>query len=240
MLNFRALRVGGQVLKEILSKHVSPPILPHGYYPFSVTPKRGAIPPGTSGHTPGKPPVPPKKFPELLYFPKFFRWLGMKIRLKYLKRVWDPEFSEGAFIYGSTQAICRISEIVHFDKPNELRSLLTDQAEKQLRADMLGKLTHIQRKVILLKPTDIKLLVPIKVQLITDKENRKLCLVMLKSLSMKWYQENQNLKLVLIVIDTEFTREYTQGNKSEWFVSLFKIVQCALINGSAGPPKPQA
>jgi len=173
-----------------------------------------------------------RKFPDLLYFPHIFRWLGNKMKFKYLQNTWDPEFSEGAFIYGSTRAICRITEIINEDRPDQLKGLLTTMAEEKLKLDMEIKLSPLQKEVIKIDQDDIKLLVPMKVQLVNNKSDQKYCAVLLKSLSMKWYEDKNTVKLALIVIETEFRRNYQEEAPAEWIISLFNVVQCMLVGGA--------
>ncbi|KAK9736408.1 hypothetical protein QE152_g12507 [Popillia japonica] len=146
--------------------------------------------------------------------------------------MWDPDFSEGAFIYGSTHAICKITDIISRNKPNELKNLVEVRAEKKLTHEMRVILTDQQKKAIRLTPDDIKLLVPLKVLFNTDK-NQKRCTILLKTLAMKWCEIGSSLKLVLIVLETEFKRDYSKGTSSEWIISLFNVLQCSLINDSS-------
>lgn len=171
------------------------------------------------------------KLPELLYFPHIFRWLNAKYRLKYLQKMWDPDFSEGGFIYGSTHAICKITDIISRNKPDELKNIVDLRVERKLAHEMRVILSEQQKKAMRLTPEDIKLLVPLKVIFDTNK-NQKRCSILLKTLAMKWCQIGSSLKLVLIVLETEFKRDYSKGLNSEWIVSLFNILQCSLINDS--------
>lgn len=43
------------------------------------------------------------KTPDLIYVPQIMKWLKNKLKFKLLKKSWDPDFTEGAFIYGSTR-----------------------------------------------------------------------------------------------------------------------------------------
>lgn len=171
------------------------------------------------------------KTPDLIYVPHVLRWLKTKFRLKYLQRAWDPEFSEGAFIYGTTRAVCRITEIIHEDKPEKLDGLLTDSAKIKLEDDIASRLTKMQKQIIKLRPDDIKILVPIAVNLKTEGFT-KLCDVSLRSLALKWYEDRGNLKLVLVALQTEFMRDYTHGTNSEWIISVFDILECAMLSES--------
>lgn len=176
------------------------------------------------------------KLPELLYFPHIFRWLNAKYRLKYLQKMWDPEFSEGAFIYGTTHAICKITDIISRNKPDELKNFVDYRVEKKLSHEMRVILSDQQKQAMKLSPEDIKLLVPMKVIFDTNK-NQKRCRILLKTLAMKWCKIGSSLKLVLIVLETEFKRDYTKTFSSEWIISLFNILQCSLISDSP-PPRP--
>lgn len=104
------------------------------------------------------------KTPDLVYFPQVMRWVKTKIGFKVLQKAWDPEFSEGAFIYGSTRAICRITEAIgNEDKNNDLKHLVTPGLWKKLHRDIHANLSEIQKRIIVLQPEDIKLLIPIEV-----------------------------------------------------------------------------
>ncbi|XP_071054154.1 uncharacterized protein [Onthophagus taurus] len=169
------------------------------------------------------------KLPDLLYVPHVFRWLSAKYRLKYLQKMWDPEFTEGGFIYGTTHAICKITDIISRNKPDELDSLVENHVKEKLKQYMRIGLSEHQKRAIRLQPDDIKLLVPMKVAFDT-KQYQKRCNVLLKTLAMKWFTVGNSLKLVLIVIETEFSRDYTKGTDSEWNISTFNILQCTLVN----------
>lgn len=173
------------------------------------------------------------KLPELLYFPHIFRWLNAKYRLKYLQRMWDPDFTEGAFIYGTTHAICKITDIISRNKPEELKNLVEVRVERKLVHEMRVILSEQQKKAIRLTPDDIKLLVPLKV-IFDTKDNQKRCNILLKILAMKWCQIGSSFKLVLIVLETEFKRDYSRGLNSEWIISLFNILQCSFLNDTRG------
>lgn len=169
------------------------------------------------------------KLPELLYFPHVFRWLKAKYQLKYLQKVWDPEFSEGGFIYGSTHAICRVTEAISANKPQEFKDLVSQDVAKKLTNDMKRVLTENQRKAIKLTPDDIKLLVPMRVHFDNDMY-KKMCRILLKTLAMKWVDVGSSLKLALVVIEAEFLRDYSFGTNSEWCINTFNILQCSILN----------
>ncbi|KAJ8946696.1 hypothetical protein NQ318_006953 [Aromia moschata] len=161
------------------------------------------------------------KTPELIYIPHLTRWLKTKFQLRKLQKTWDPEFSEGVFIYGTTKAVCRITEIIHQNKPGELEGLLTTSAKIKLTDDMTNKLTKTQKKIIKIKPEDIKILVPTTVHLTTDGD-KKNCRVGMRILALKWIQQsNGALRLVLIY--------YTDGQQSDWTISAFDVLECAIL-----------
>ena len=170
------------------------------------------------------------KTPDLIYMPHVIRWIKSKLRFKYLKKIWDPEFSEGAFIYGSTRAVCRITEIISNGNTEELEGLMTDSAKIKLQDDINYRLTPTQRKLIVLRPEDIKILVPISVSF--NKEGvGKTCKVNLRVLALKWHEVgNENYKLVLVALQTEFLRDYAKTAPREWNISGFSILECAMLS----------
>lgn len=170
----------------------------------------------------------PPRTPELIYVPHVMRWLKTKIKFKYLKKTWDPEFSEGAFIYGSTHAICRITEIINENKFHELKNLITPSIKVKMY-DQIRKLSPNQRKMIKLKPSDIKLLVPLSVTLRSNGVE-KICCVNLRLLALKWFEIPRALRLVLVALETEFSRDYTKGATPEWTISGFDIIECTMLD----------
>lgn len=171
------------------------------------------------------------KTPELIYVPHILRWLKTKLKFKYLQKKWDPDFSEGAFIYGTTTAICKITEIISKNKPDELNGLLTVTAKEKLVEDA-KRLTQLQKMIIRIKPEDIKILVPLSVNLIADGIERK-CSVDLRILALKWYEITGSLRLVLVALQSEFFREYSQRAPSEWTISKFDILECVMLSEAA-------
>lgn len=177
-------------------------------------------------HSNGKEKSSPK-LPELFYFPHVTRWLKTKLRFKYLQKTWDPDFSEGAFIFGTTQALCRITEIINANRLQDLKNLVKPSVERKLKEDVEVKLTSMQKEMIQLRPEDIKLLVPLQVKFETG-DGRRICNVLLKSLSLKWHESPKNLKLVLIILEAAFERDYSNV-PNEWIISDFDIQQCSIV-----------
>ncbi|EFA06065.1 uncharacterized protein LOC107398255 [Tribolium castaneum] len=169
------------------------------------------------------------KTPDLIYVPHVFRWVKSKLRFKYLKKIWDPEFSEGAFIYGSTKAVCKITEIISSGRLDELDGLMTVSAKIRLQDDVTYRLNPTQRNLILLKPEDIKILIPITVTLAKEGAGR-MCRVNLRILGLKWHEvTSDNYKLVLVALQTEFSRDYSEEATPEWIISGFSILECAML-----------
>lgn len=182
----------------------------------------------------------PPKLPELFYVPKITNWLKTKYRLRLLKKRYDPYFSEGAFIYGTQIALCRITEIISDRQIDDLDELVTSNV-KQYIVDYLmkRKMTPLQIDMIRTRPEDIKLMVPLNVKFEnydeeeSKKNNREtLCKILLKCLAMKWYKYNDNLKLVLVVIESEFQRKYAYGKEYDWIVGGFDLKQCSMLTGA--------
>ncbi|XP_056632821.1 uncharacterized protein LOC130442587 [Diorhabda sublineata] len=172
------------------------------------------------------------KTPDLIYIPHIFRWVKTKFQFKYLQRTCDPEFTEGAFIFGTSKAVCRITEIIHEDRPEELDELLTPSARLKLKQDMKTKLTKLQKTIIKLKPEDIKILVPINVNLRHEGPN-KICRVGMRVLALKWMKPNNGpMRLVLVAIQTEFSREYKQETVTDWNISAFDVLECVVLSTS--------
>lgn len=144
--------------------------------------------------------------------------------------MWDPEFSEGAFIYGSSKAVCRITEIIHENKPEDLGDLLTPTARIKLKEIMKTKLTKLQKNIIKINPEDIKILVPMTIALTNDK-NEKHVKVGMRVLALKWIQPDVgNFKLVLVALQTEFYRDYYNGAVPEWIISSFDVLDCVVLS----------
>lgn len=173
------------------------------------------------------------KTPDLVYFPQILRWIRTKIGFRILRSSWDPEFSEGAFIYGSTQAICRITEVIsQNDADDTLKKLVTPTLRRRLLLEMTVHLSDLQRQIIYLKPDDIKLLIPLEVKLRNIHE-RKICLIALRALAVKWHAIQKANRLAIIALQSEFIRDYTDVYNSEWTVCAFDILECGL----AGEPQ---
>ncbi|XP_066245917.1 uncharacterized protein [Euwallacea similis] len=176
--------------------------------------------------------VPHKKLPktpDLIYVPQIMKWLKNKFKFKLLKNTWDPEFSEGAFIYGTTRAVCKITEIISRDQPQDLENLLTFSAKLKLVNHMAIRLTEVQKGIITLQPDDIKILVPLDVALNKDG-NKKNCKISMNVLGLKWHEDSNALKLVLVALQTEFLRDYSNGYKnSEWTISAFDVLECGIL-----------
>ncbi|CAH0550315.1 unnamed protein product [Brassicogethes aeneus] len=170
----------------------------------------------------------PATTPELIYVPRVFRWMANKVRFKYLQKMWDQEFSEGAFIFGSTMAVCRITEIVQSNEYMELDGLLTSSAKLKLIADLHTRFTQQQKSIMGLKPQDIKILVPVSVKLLRHGGEKK-CRVNLRILALKWYKQlNGVVNLVLVALQTEFQKDYKEPC-SDWTISNFDILDCTML-----------
>ncbi|CAG9762170.1 unnamed protein product [Ceutorhynchus assimilis] len=177
------------------------------------------------------------KTPDLIYVPQVLRWIRNKWKFRALKKCWDPDFSEGAFIYGTTRAVCKITDIINRGQPEELENLLTFSAKVKLVDYMKRRLSKVQKEIITLKPEDIKILVPLNVALV-EAGNKKNCRISMRVLGLKWHEHNGNvLKLVLVALQTEFLRDYTQRN-SEWTISAFDILECGMLAQIPGQRKP--
>lgn len=168
------------------------------------------------------------KTPDLIYVPQVLRWIRTKIGFRMLRKSWDPEFSEGAFIYGSTQAICRITDIISSnDEDDTLKKLVTPSLRRRLMLEMAIHLTELQRKIIRLEPDDIKLLIPLEVRL-RNVQERRICFIALRALAVKWHEIQKINRLAIIALQTEFIRDYTEPVNSEWTVNTFDILECGI------------
>ncbi|KAL3288294.1 hypothetical protein HHI36_002742 [Cryptolaemus montrouzieri] len=169
------------------------------------------------------------KTPDLIYFPHVMRWLKTKLRFKYLKRTWDPTFSEGAFIYGSTHAVCRITEIINNNRMEELEGLLTAKAKIKLVEDISTKLTRTQREIIRISPRDIKILVPMSVNLKNDGLEKH-CKISMRVLALKWHPQRTGFhRLVLVALQSEFMKDYLNGIDQDWNISGFDVMECTVL-----------
>lgn len=170
------------------------------------------------------------KTPDLIYIPHVYRWLKTKIQFKYLQKMWDSDFTEGAFIYGSSKAVCRITEIIHENKPEDLEELLTPTAKIKLKEVMKNRLTKLQKNVIKINPEDIKILVPMKIEMKNDKIGKNVKIGM-RVLALKWIRPDVgNYKLVLVALQTDFFRDYSKGALPEWTISAFDVLDCVVLS----------
>lgn len=188
----------------------------------------------------------------------------------------SPFLLAGAFIYGSQRALCRITEIINEQKTDELENLVKPNVRNYIELLIQKKkLTKLQLEMIRLKPEDIKLLIPLRVRFERAAEvsgmggemgdvgggssrmtNEILCKIFLKSLAMKWFKYQDNFKLVLVVIESEFERKYEmrnertkkgqilaveegerrkeeeERNSSDWIIGEFEVKQCTMLTGS--------
>ena len=67
--------------------------------------------------------------PSLIYRPNIMRWFQVKYQFHLLTRNWDPNCTEGSFIFGATQAICRVTEVLAAKANNDI---LEKEAEEKL------------------------------------------------------------------------------------------------------------
>lgn len=170
------------------------------------------------------------KTPELIYIPHVYRWLKTKVQFKYLQKMWDPDFTEGAFIYGTSKAVCRITEIIHENTPEDLEELLTPSARIKLKELIKNKLTKLQKSIIKINPEDIKILVPITIGMKNNKGDKNVKIGM-RVLGLKWIQpDTGSFKLVLVALQTEFFRDYSQGAPPEWIISSFEVLDCVVLS----------
>lgn len=169
------------------------------------------------------------KTPDLIYIPHVYRWLKTKLQFKYLQKLWDPEFTEGAFIYGSSKAVCRITEIIHEDRAEELDQLVTPIARLKVKELMKTKLTKLQKSVIKIKPEDIKILVPMNIQMKNDKTEKNVKIGM-RVLALKWIRSDTgNFRLVLVALQTDFFRDYMKS-VPDWTISGFEVLDCVILS----------
>ncbi|XP_049817376.1 uncharacterized protein LOC126264277 [Aethina tumida] len=169
------------------------------------------------------------KTPDLVFVPRLFNWIANKLKLKYLQKMWDKDFTEGAFIYGTSKAVCRITEIIHCNNPKELDGLVTDNAKLKMYTIIHTKLTPKQRDIIQLKTSDIKVLIPLSVKLISSNGEKK-CNIKLRVLALKWYKQvNGIMSLVLVGVESEFLRDYNDEYPN-WLISDFHVLDCTMIN----------
>lgn len=170
------------------------------------------------------------KTPDLIYIPHVYRWVKNKIKFKYLQTIWDPEFTEGAFIYGTSKAVCRVTEIIHENTLKDLDELLTQPARAKLKELVRNKLTKRQRSIIKINPEDIKILVPMVVG-ITNNNNEKNVKIGMRILALKWIRSDTgDFKLVLVALQTEFFRDYTKGSAPEWTINAFDVLDCVVLS----------
>lgn len=169
------------------------------------------------------------KTPDLIYIPHIYRWLKTKLQFKYLQKIWDPDFTEGAFIYGSSKAVCKITEIIHENRAEELDELVTPTARLKVKELMKNKLTKLQKSVIKINPEDIKILVPMNIEMKNDKIEKNVKIGM-RVLALKWIRsETGNFKLVLVALQSDFFRDYTKS-APDWTISGFEVLDCVILS----------
>ncbi|CAH2107419.1 unnamed protein product [Euphydryas editha] len=107
-----------------------------------------------------------KRIPKLILLQNPFTWIMIKIDFSILRRIWDPEFQEREFKFGTRQAISRVTQLISGGHYNELNGLLTKAARVSLVRELDRNWTEKQRSLIALKRDDIQISSPRKVYFI--------------------------------------------------------------------------
>lgn len=106
---------------------------------------------------------------------------------------------------------------------------MTVSAKIKLKEDIQYRITKQQKEIVQIKPEDVKILVPLSVVL-EQTGQKKSCKIKLRTLALKWQEVSLgNYKLVLIALQTEFLRDYSNSAKPEWTISEFHILECVLL-----------
>ncbi|XP_045446560.1 m-AAA protease-interacting protein 1, mitochondrial-like [Melitaea cinxia] len=184
------------------------------------------------GHNKEEPKKRKKRIPKLILLQNPFTWIMIKIDFGILRRVWDPEFQEREFKFGTRQAISRVTQLISGGNFNELNGLLTKAARVSLVRELDRNWTEKQRSLIALKRDDIQISSPRKVYFIKIGD-KKFCDVDMAFLALKWATINSIEMLLFAEIFARFHREYTPHSIPEWTIAFFKVTRFEVLRRSS-------
>ncbi|XP_052738614.1 m-AAA protease-interacting protein 1, mitochondrial [Bicyclus anynana] len=167
---------------------------------------------------------PKRRIPKLILVQNPFTWLMTKVDFCVLRHVWDPEFKEKEFKFGSKQAIARVTEAISGGQFHELNGLLTKAARLSLLRDIERNWSDKQRELLALNRNDIQISSPRKVYFIKIAD-KKFCDVDMAFLALKWTPINNVDVLLFTEIFARFHREYTPHCIPEWTIAYFKVTR---------------
>ncbi|XP_050342320.1 m-AAA protease-interacting protein 1, mitochondrial-like isoform X2 [Nymphalis io] len=169
-----------------------------------------------------------KRIPKLILLQNPFTWIMIKIDFSVLRRVWDPEFQENEFKFGTRQAISRVTQVISEGQYGELNGLLTKAARSSLVRELDRNWSEKQRSLIALKSDDIQISSPRKVYFIKIGDKR-FCDVDMAFLALKWAPINSIEALLFAEIFARFHREYTPHCIPEWTIAYFKVTRFEIL-----------
>ncbi|KAL1138361.1 hypothetical protein AAG570_008425 [Ranatra chinensis] len=171
-----------------------------------------------------------RELPKLLYVQNPLVWFSNKLDFRFLRKNWDPHFSEAEFSRGARKAVSVITELVSLNMFDGLKSLLTKNALLSLRRDIELVWDDGMRRNIALKPEHVQLVITRKLYF-RNKASHKSCDIDLVFIGLRWmdniYMENP--PLLFVDIFGRFHRNYTEGIKPEWTVSAFRVRRFNLL-----------
>ncbi|CAH0727763.1 unnamed protein product, partial [Brenthis ino] len=169
-----------------------------------------------------------KRIPNLILVQNPFTWLMNKIDFGVLKYVWDPDFQEKEFKFGTKQAISRVTQVISHGQYSELNGLLTKAARLSLLRELDRNWGIKQRALLALKHEDIQISSPRKVYFIRIGD-KKFCDVDMAFLALKWTPINSIESLLFTEIFARFHREYTPHCIPEWTIAYFKVTRFEVL-----------
>ncbi|XP_047527308.1 m-AAA protease-interacting protein 1, mitochondrial-like [Vanessa atalanta] len=169
-----------------------------------------------------------KRIPKLILLQNPFTWVMIKIDFCVLRRVWDPEFQEKEFKFGTRQAISRVTQVISQGQYGDLNGLLTKAARSSLVRELDRNWSEKQRSLIALKRDDIQISSPRKVYFIKIGDKR-FCDIDMAFLALKWAPINSIEALLFAEIFARFHREYTPHSIPEWTIAYFKVTRFEIL-----------
>ncbi|KAJ0179946.1 hypothetical protein K1T71_004537 [Dendrolimus kikuchii] len=179
-----------------------------------------------------KPKKEKRRVPKLILLQNPFTWLMIKIDFTVLKNIWDSDFEEKEFKYGTRQAISRVTHLISSGQLSELNGLLTKAARLSLIKELDRNWSEKQRNLLALKHEDIQISSPRKVYFIKIAE-KKFCDVDMAFLALKWAPINSIDALIFAEVFARFHREYTPHCIPEWTIAYFKVTRFEVLRHQA-------
>ncbi|XP_044743595.1 uncharacterized protein LOC123305825 isoform X2 [Chrysoperla carnea] len=170
----------------------------------------------------------PQTLPRLIYMPNVFRWMKHKFEFWILAH-WDPDFNEGAFRYGTRQAVSTITNVLQTRKYEQLSDLMTRNARTMLIYEFETRWPSTYKDIVALKPEEIQLIIPRKLAF-NRSLGRRICEVDLVFIGLKWSEYRSRRAMVFMETFARFKRDFDNRLVPEWTISLFKIHRFQIIH----------